>query len=64
MPLLPGIIKSLFETEESSTRFENICIDLYNQAEGAQLVPTSKSWDRGRDARSISINKEALSVRV
>ena len=58
MPLLPGIIKSLFETEDSSTRFENICIDLYNQAEGEQLVPTSRTWDRGRDARSASIKKQ------
>lgn len=56
MALLPGIIQSLFQHEESPIRFERICIELYRQSAGVELVPTSKTWDRGRDARGISVS--------
>lgn len=62
MALLPGIVRSLFDFEISPIRFEHVCIDLYRNAEGIELVPTSRTWDRGRDARRISIStgSEAL----
>lgn len=55
MALLPGIVKSLFSLEDNPVRFENVCIDLYREEESVSLVPTSKTWDMGRDARSIGI---------
>lgn len=55
MALLPGVLSSLFETENNSFRFERVSIDLYRAAEGVELVPTSRTYDRGRDGRSISI---------
>jgi len=55
MSILPGIIKSLFNFEDSPFRFEKVCIDLYRKAEGVELVPTSTSWDLGIDARTISV---------
>ncbi|MFB3895624.1 MAG: hypothetical protein ACE14V_04900 [bacterium] len=55
MPLPPGIIQSLFTCEDNPNRFERVCIDLYNDAYGITLLPTSKTYDRGRDARDVSI---------
>ena len=49
MSLLPGIVYALFNLENNSIHFEHVCIDLYNAAEGVELVPTSRTWDRGRD---------------
>ncbi len=57
MPLLPGIVKALLSLEDSPVRFERFCLALYREAEGVDLVPTSATWDRGRDGRSISISK-------
>src|SRR2546422_10299010 len=54
MALLPGILQALFNLEDNSSRFERVCLELCSRAEGVQLVPTSRSWDRGRDARTVS----------
>lgn len=56
MALLPGILEALFSNEYNDLRFEQVCLDLYRAAEGIDLVPTSRSWDMGRDGRSISIS--------
>ncbi len=56
MALLPGILEALFSNEHNDLRFEQVCLDLYRAAEGINLVPTSRSWDMGRDGRSISIS--------
>jgi len=50
--------------ERSPTRFEKVCIDLYQASEGVVLVPTSITWDRGRDARSISTSSKDRSHEV
>jgi hypothetical protein len=60
MPLLPGLIAPLFETEENATRFERVCLELYERAEGVTLVPTSRTYDLGRDARQISLGGAAI----
>lgn len=62
MALLLGIIGSLFEHEDSPARFERVCIALYRDAEGVELVPTHKTWDRGRDARGISISTQGQAL--
>ena len=54
MPLLPGIIEALFNLEVNDIRFERFCRELYSKVGGVVLVPTSRTWDLGRDGRSIS----------
>jgi hypothetical protein len=54
MGILPGVIKSIFEAEDNHLRFERFCCDIYSEAEGVEIVPTSMTWDIGRDGRSIS----------
>jgi hypothetical protein len=61
MTILHGVLTPLFELERSPTRFEKVCIDLYREAEGVTLVPTSTTWDRGRDAKSISVGAKTKS---
>jgi hypothetical protein len=58
--LLPGIVKTLFSLEENPLRFEMVCIDLLKEELQIPFVPTSKTWDRGRDARSISPGGPAI----
>ncbi|HWJ23528.1 MAG TPA: hypothetical protein VNS52_14330, partial [Gemmatimonadaceae bacterium] len=60
MALLPGFVPPLFETEENATRFERVALELYERAEGVTLVPTSRNYDLGRDARQISIGGAPL----
>lgn len=51
--LLPGIVRRLFENEDSPRRFEDVSRELVSDAEGIVLATTSPSWDLGRDARDI-----------
>lgn len=60
MPLLPGQIATLFETEENAARFERVCLELYERAEGVTLVPTSANYDLGRDARGIALEGASI----
>jgi hypothetical protein len=60
MALTVGIISLLFKSEDSPTRFERVCLDLYREAEGVDLVGTSQTWDLGRNGRRISIGHRAL----
>ena len=62
MPVLPGIFFALLDNEINTIRFENFCLDLYSKAEGIQIVPTSQTWDLGRDGRTISINGREISA--
>jgi len=55
MAIQLGIIKVVLESDDSPTRFERFCIDLYSEAEGIELLATSRTWDLGRDARSLAI---------
>lgn len=40
--------------EESSTRFEDFCVELLRDAERIEYVRTSRTWDHGRDGRDAS----------
>lgn len=60
MELLPGVARSLLQFEDNPLRFERVCMELYREAEGVELVPTSRTWDGGRDARGISLGGEGL----
>ena len=54
MGILPGVIKSILENEDNGLRFERLCLDIYSEMEGVELVPTSMTWDLAADGRSIS----------
>jgi len=51
MKVTSSLAKSILETEISPLRFEKFCIDLYAEFTGIELLPTSRSWDLGRDGR-------------
>jgi len=55
MPIYLGMIKSILDTEDSPIRFEKFCIDLFSEIEGVEFVSTSRSWDLGRDGRTLSV---------
>jgi hypothetical protein len=60
MSILPGIIKVVLGNENSPIRFENFCLELFNKIENIELVPTSRSWDYGRDGRSILLSNTPI----
>jgi len=51
--VLPGVISALFSTETNPIRFESFCIDLCRKVYGFDFVPTSRTWDLGRDGRAL-----------
>ncbi len=50
--------QTILKNESNDTRFEKFCIDLCNKQNNIFLVPTSKSWDLGRDAREVLSGKK------
>ena len=61
--MIKAFFPILFNTESNPIRFAKVCIDLYSEAEGITLVPTSRSWDQGRDARSISVRQRSSLIK-
>ena len=55
MALLSNMVTSVLEADDSPIRFERFCLDIYFQAEGVELVPTSRTRDFGRDGRTVSL---------
>src|SRR4051794_27407963 len=55
--MIPGIAEFIINAETNDTRFEKFCIDVCSRAEGVTFVPTSTTYDRGRDGRSLSPSK-------
>jgi len=51
MKVTSSLAKSILQAEISPLRFEKFCIDLYAEFTGIELLPTSRSWDLGRDGR-------------
>jgi hypothetical protein len=50
-----AMARSVLDTETSSTRFEDFCIELFRDVDGYPYVRTSRSWDLGRDGRDVSL---------
>lgn len=55
--MLPGIAEPIIVGETNPIRFEKFCSALITSVEHINLVPTSTTYDRGRDARSIGQSK-------
>jgi hypothetical protein len=49
-----ALAELILVNERSDYRFERFCLDIVGKHEGITYVPTSQSWDLGRDARSTS----------
>ena len=52
-----AIAEIIIENEKSDYRFETFTREISEKHEGIDFVPTSQSWDRGRDARSTAAGK-------
>src|ERR1035438_237518 len=48
------IAELILHTASNSYRFENFCISAVGKHEGVTYLPTSQSWDFGRDGRASS----------
>lgn len=47
-----SLAELILQTESNSYRFENFCISAVGKHEGVTYLPTSQSWDMGRDGRA------------
>ena len=52
-----AVAEIIIENEKNDYRFEIFTREICEQHEGIDFVPTSQSWDRGRDARSTTAGK-------
>ncbi len=50
-----NMVEDILASDESSTRFENFCVFLFCDVDGIDYVPTSRSYDLGRDGRVASM---------
>lgn len=51
------IAEIILENERNDYRFETFACEICGKHEGVTFVPTSQSWDRGRDGRAIGSAK-------
>ena len=49
-----SLAELILQTESNTYRFENFCISAVGAHEGVTYLPTSQSWDLGRDGRASS----------
>ena len=57
-----AIAEIIIENEKNDYRFENFTREICEKHEGITFVPTSQSWDRGRDARATP--QEAARIEI
>jgi hypothetical protein len=50
--MFDALAELILQVETNSYRFENFCIALVGKHEGVKYLPTSQSWDMGRDGRA------------
>lgn len=50
------LVELILDTEEDSRRFEEFCCQLLSEISGRSVLPTSRSWDKGRDGRTADFN--------
>jgi hypothetical protein len=51
--MIPGLAGTLIDAETNSVRFETFCLELFERVERRKFVPTSVTYDQGRDARTV-----------
>ena len=56
--MLPAnIVEFILQQENNPVRFEKFCARLCEKVEGYPFLPTSVTYDRGRDARGIGTTR-------
>jgi hypothetical protein len=53
MTIPPGFVNAVLSNDPYPLRFEAFVVDLLSAAEGEVFLPTSRTHDRGRDARAL-----------
>jgi hypothetical protein len=48
-----NITEAIIRDETNSIRFEDFCREVCERHDGIRMIPTSKSYDQGRDAKSL-----------
>src|SRR5437016_2766895 len=51
--MLESFIQPIIVAESNYIRFEKFCAELMSKEEGTTFVPTSATYDQGRDARAM-----------
>ena len=49
----PNVVLNILRGERSPIRFEEFCCDLFTKVDGVDYLPTSRSYDLGRNGRSL-----------
>lgn len=57
-PFLEAWVSSIIQDDVQSSRFERFCVDLFSIVDDEEYVPTSVSWDLGKDGRSARLSDD------
>lgn len=49
------MILDVLRIDDSHARFEKFCVEIFSVLDGVDYVPTSSTWDLGRDGRQASL---------
>lgn len=60
--IIQNIEEAILGREDNPLRFERFCIDIYRESQGVPTVPTSYTWDQGRDGKSLSDRPHIICV--
>ena len=63
-PLRERWVQDILRSESSPIRFEDLCVEVFSDAEGIHYVRTSRSYDLGRDGRDASPRSGAVSPMI
>ncbi len=55
LPFTENMAEVILTQTDNPIRFEKFCIDLFSEVDVVRYVPTSVSWDLGRDARGVEL---------
>jgi len=54
-PFTVGMAKTILEQDPNPLRFERWCVDLFSLVDRTDYVPTSRTYDKGRDGRTVNL---------
>ena len=55
IPFSEGMAEQIISSDDSPSRFERFCIDLFRECDSHDYVNTSYSWDLGQDGRDVAL---------
>lgn len=60
MDITERLVRQVLSLEHDATRFERFACELVSRDEGAAYLPTSTTWDLGRDGRTDRIDGDVI----